>query len=365
MVKRILQVFGSLDLGGAETMIVNILRRLDTTQMVFDFIVSGSEEGYYEQQIKGLSGEIYHIRKRSCSFIGHHLDFYRVVKENGYKIIHFHEQNAFLMSMQAVVARLAGAETLIIHSHNSMDWRGKKFLLMHRAFRPLLCHSADVRLACSKEAARWLYGKVRRVEIIPLPVDCQAFLFQEETRKRQRSLLGIDSEDVYLHVGRFNDVKNHEYLIEIFQQIVKIRAGSRLLLAGSGELQEQVRIQVKNCGLEKKVTFLGDISDVNAKMMAADAFLFPSKYEGFPTVLLEAQATGLPSYISDRITPDIIMTDLIAQLSINQKAELWAKQIVQERRKWRGMERKKYNGTIAKHYDISVVMEKFMKLYNA
>lgn len=360
--KKVLQVFGSLGMGGAETMMMNVLRNLNPEKYRFDFAVSGSEVGYYEAEAEKLGCHVYHMTKRSSSLVGHHLDLARIIRENGYQIVHFHTENAFLTSMELVAARLGGAKRLVVHSHNTMDWRGKKLVCMHRLFRGFVYHHADVRLSCGKEAALWLYGTSKNVKVIPIPVDCSQFLFSQEKYELLRKQQGVEGKRVYFHAGRFNDVKNHTFLIDIFREIKKLNPESVLLLAGSGVLQEEVRKQVTDYGLAQDVIFLGDISDVPQKMILADAFVFPSKYEGFPTVVLEAQASGLPCYISDNITSDIVLTDLVKQISLQKSAAEWAEQIVQDDVKKRHS-RMESNQVVRERYDVSVAVRMLMEEY--
>lgn len=360
--KKVLQVFGSLDMGGAETMMVNVLRSLPPGECRFDFVVSGDEAGYYEDEIRRLGCKVIHITKRSRSVFRHHLDFYRAVKDGGYQIIHFHTENAFLTSMQAVMARLGGAKRLVVHSHNTMDWRNGRLVFLSRLFRGILYRQADVRLSCGREASIWLYGTEKNVTVIPIPVACGRFRFDEKVRDALRKREDLESKQVYLHVGRFDTVKNHRFLMDIFREIKELDRNSVLFLAGSGRLKKSIQQQAMEYGLDYDVVFLGDISDVDRKFQMADVFLLPSKYEGFPTVVLEAQASGLPCYISDTITSDVILTDLVRQIPLKKSAEEWARIITGEKGRKR-KNRDEYNQAVREKYDVSITAAKLLKEY--
>lgn len=348
-------------MGGAETMVMNIYKALDYSKIKFDFVVSGTEIGEYEKQINSKVSCVYHISKRSESLYKHLRDLYRVVKSNHYDIVHFHTQNAFLTVLDILMVKLAGVNNVVVHSHNTMDWRADGVVKLHKIFRPILNMLTTKKLSCGEDAARYLYGNCKNVEILPLPVNCEEYLFDKNKYLDLRNKYGVTGNKVIAHTGRFSDVKNHTFLIDIFNEYLKIEPNSILFLMGDGELKKEIEDKVRNLNLVNKVVFWGNVSDVNNKLIAADCFVFPSKYEGFPTVVIEAQAAGLPSIISDTITKDIKLTDLISQVSLNSSAKEWADIIYKVCEK--DSERSEYNSFIKNKYDISVTVNKLMKIY--
>ena len=341
-------------------MVVNVLEALDRNRLSFDFVIPGEELGYYEERVKKLGAKVIHIPKRSDSFWNFHREFYRTVKNGDYKIVHIHTQNAFFTRIQVVLARRAGAEKILVHSHNTMDWRKGMAFQLHMICRKWLYRHTDIRLACGKEAAEWLFGTSKGVEILPLPVKCNLLKFEEGRQKKLRKEAGLTGKTVYLHVGRFMDVKNHRFLIEIFRELHHRQPESVLLLVGDGELRPQIEKQVEEAGLKEAVRFLGNISDVPDKMILADALIFPSKYEGLPTVLLEAQASGLDCFISDSITPEIGLTERIHRLSLKQSPSCWAEEILSTKRM---KNRTADNVRVKEKYDISAVAQRLTELY--
>ena len=358
--KKVLQSLGSLNMGGAETMIVNVLKAMDKSVVGFDFVIPGAEPGYYEDCVKQLGASVWHIPKRSESFLRHHLEFYRVVKCGGYKTVHIHTQNAFFSSLQVFLVHRAGAKCVIVHSHNTMDWRSGKIVKLHKLCRKWLYRHTDIRLACGKEAAKWLFGTMQGVEIIPLPVDCDRLFFEKKKQQLLKKEYGLEHKKVYLHVGRFSAVKNHRFLLEVFEQIKKTEPDSVLLLAGDGELREEIKAQAQKSPFGKDIRFLGNISNVPEMMVLSDVFLFPSIYEGLPTVLLEAQAAGLPCFVSDRITQEAKLTDQVHMLSLDDGAEKWAQVITDTKL---AAERISGNRKVRETYDISAVVQKMTALY--
>ena len=127
------------------------------------------------------------------------------------------------------------------------------------------------------------------------------------------------------HVGRLTAVKNHRFLLEIFEQILKKNSQARLLLVGGGELDHEIHTLVAEKGLQDSVIFTGIRSDVNCMMQAMDVFVFPSIFEGLPVTLVEAQTAGLPCVISDCIPKEsILVNDLVDAVSLAESAEKWA-----------------------------------------
>jgi len=321
-----LYILGTFDVGGAETFVLNLLRAGEK----FDAACVIPDHGAYEDEMNRLGCRTYHMTRRSMSMLRHHLDLWHIIHDNGYETVYFHTQNAFLTSLHVLVARLAGAKTIAVHSHNTKDWRAGHAGKLHKAFRGWLYRHSDIRLACGKEAAEWLFGTDKGVAIVPLPVNCDAFLYSDARQQAVRAELGIEKDaPVYLHVGRFDTVKNHTFLLDIFAEIVRTAPESILLLAGAGEHMEAMKEKAVTLGIDGNVRFMGITDKVPDLAVAADKMIFPSLYEGFPTVLLEAQAAGLPCFISDTIDKDIEVAEgNVRFISLSKSAEEWAEIIL-------------------------------------
>lgn len=361
---RVLQCTGALNMGGAETMIMNVYREIDKSKIQFDFVVAGDEIGYYENEATTLGAHIHHITKRSESVYKHLKELCAVVKKGQYKIAHFHTQNAFLSSIEIMAAKLAGVKCIVVHSHNTTDWRTGMTLKLHSVFRPVLNFMSDVRLACGEDAGVWLYGSEKGFRVVPLPVSCDKYRYSEEKYALLREKYGVTNRKVYSHTGRFSDQKNHEFLIDVFSEIVKRDSSSILFLMGDGELRTPIEEKVEQLGITGNVVFCGNVNDVNDKLLMSDAFLLPSKFEGFPTVVLEAQAAGLPCYISDTITEKIAVTELVKQISLQMNAEQWSQQIISDMNETH-MDRQQANAEIHDLYDTSIVTGIFESIYKS
>lgn len=227
----------------------------------------------------------------------------------------------------------------IIHSHNTSSGKGIRAAIKNIMQFPLR-YQADVLLACGRSAGEWLYGKracaSERFHILPNAVELEKFRYVQAVRYRIRKELSCqDTELVIGHVGRFEEQKNHKFLLKVYAQIHRHRPDSRLLLIGEGLLEAEIRQWAKRLNLEESVYFMGNRNDVHKLMQAMDIFLFPSLFEGLPVTVVEAQASGLPVLMSDQITDEVMVTDLVHKLPLNSRngtagmEETWAEEAVE------------------------------------
>ena len=147
-----------------------------------------------------------------------------------------------------------------------------------------------------------------------------------------RKELSIENDTfIFLHAGRFEEQKNHEYLVDIFKDYHSDNPNSKLVLVGRGPLEGEVRNKVLDEGLEESVYFLGVRADMSSLYSAADIFLFPSLFEGLPVVLVEAQASSLACMVSERIDKSIDVTKLVKFIPIDSNTEIWVDSINRSR----------------------------------
>lgn len=179
--------------------------------------------------------------------------------------------------------------------------------------------------ACGVEAGRWMFG-TDNFTVVRNAIDVDAYAFDEARRKRARAGLGIAAPaPVVGHVGRFDPVKNHAFILEAFSELLKLHPDAVLLLAGDGELRPDAERRASELGITDSVRFLGVRSDIPNLMQAMDVFILPSLYEGLPLVLVEAQASGLPCVISDSVPSDCDLKGSdISRVSLSVSPTRWA-----------------------------------------
>lgn len=323
---RVLHVLGGLNRGGAESMVMNLYRNIDRTRIQFDFIVHTDKHQDYTDEIEALGGKIYHFpRFKGYNFLSMKQCWNAFFVEHPeYKILHSHVRS--YASLYIPIAKKHGLVT-IIHSHSTSNGKGVASLIK-RVMQSSLKRKADYLFACSEESGRWLYGdKAIRGEnyrMIPNAVDTEKFAFSPTTRTQVRETLGIgDDTIVYGHVGRLHPAKNHPFLLEVFEGIHKKQPNSLLLIVGDGELRAEIEEKINTLGIADAVRMLGSRGDVPELMQAMDIFLFPSRWEGLPVTVVEAQASGLPCFLSDTITRDVDTSPLVTYLPIQNGVTPW------------------------------------------
>lgn len=355
---KVLHVVGALNLGGAETMIMNIFRNIDRTRFQFDFYLSGNTGGFYEEEAKELGGRIVNVGRRKQHPFRYCIELFRLIRREKYDVIQIHATDA-QDGLPAVVARIAGAKKVCLFSHCSSGqsiWRQK---IMRKLFMWAVTHPQ----ACSDFAARWMFGnRNNKVEIIPLPIDCERSKYNPQFRVAERKKWGVNEQHVIGHIGRFEPPKNHDRLLDIFAEVVKKDTSYRLMLIGTGNLKSQIDTKIRELGLEQYVIQMGQVDGACIELSMFDVFLMPSLFEGFPTVLLEAQANGLPCIVSSAITPTIAQTDLIQFLDLELPPEEWANCIISLHKR---ENEEMYNRIIAERYDVKKVTALFAEIYSA
>lgn len=355
--QRLLCIVGSMDAGGAETFLMKIYRALDIDKYQMDFCVAKKEKNFYEDEINEMGGKIYRITPKSKNLFKNFNDIKRIVKKNNYKSVMRISQNS-LSSLELLAAKLGGAKNIIFRSSNTSVYGNKIEEIIHYIFRPISNHIVNIKIAPSKEAGKFMFGK-SKFHIINNGLDLNKYSFSEESREKYREEFNANNKLIIGHVGRFNQQKNHKFLIDIFEKYNLINDNSELWLFGKGELEENIKNYVKQQKLEKKVKFFGVRQDVNLIYSAMDCFVFPSLFEGMPNTVIEAQTSGLPCLVSNTITNDCNITNNVTFLELNNYPEEWAKKILKN-----DINNRKTTSKIIKEkkYDINDVVEGFVKI---
>jgi len=329
---RILHMIASLDVGGSQTLMMNIYRNIDREKMQFDFVIDHPKETYFAEEIRALGGRVFTMTpfhgtnagevKRDWS------NFFYTHPE--YHVLHSHVRS--YASLYLPVAKRHGLKT-VIHSHNSTNGSGLSAGVKAVLQLPLR-YQADVLMACSTEAGEWLYGKKacqsERFVFLPNGVDTRRFAPDAEKRRKTREELGLGDAWVIGHVGRFYEQKNHSFLLEIFQKVHERDPKAILLLVGVGPLQQEMAKKAVALGVAEQVIMTGNRDDVPELLAAMDVFALPSLWEGLPVTLIEAQAAGLPCVITDNITRDLDVTPLLRRLPLGD-ADRWAEALLERR----------------------------------
>ena len=319
---RVLHIFHEMANGGIEHFVMDYYRHIDRTRVQFDFLVSVEEEGYFDQEIQAMGGVIFHAYPLKKNPVRNYYDIARIVRENHYDIVHRHTGSAFgYFDLRA--ARHGGAKHLILHSHNNQA--GNQILhILSNIFLKIPCEQ----FACSREAGEWLFGPNQDFKIINNAIACDKFCFHPEERIRIRRELQLEDKLVIGHVGRFEDQKNHLRMLKMFKAVINKCPNSVLVLVGIGSLQNQCIQLANDLGIIDQVLFLGARTDVSELMQGFDLFCLPSLYEGFPFVLVEAQASGLVCIASTNVPTECNVTGNVHFVDLEKTDLEWADNIL-------------------------------------
>jgi glycosyltransferase involved in cell wall biosynthesis len=225
----------------------------------------------------------------------------RVARDVGATLLHGH----WLIPSGAVVTAAARALPTVISLHGSDVYVAERHGLARRVARAAL-RRVDWITACSddlRERVIALGADGARAETIPYGVDVDRFRPDAALRAAGRSAMGVASEDLVLFAaGRFVRKKGFEYLIDAVARLAPRWPGVRLVIAGGGDLDDELRCRVRDRGVGGHVQFVGVLAqpDVARHLAAADIAIVPSirdeagNVDGLPNTVMEALASGTP-----------------------------------------------------------------------
>ena len=243
---------------------------------------------------------------------------------------------------------------MVIHSHNAFlePIRSRFHRITHKLIENLcvlVCKSEKmVCLAVSDRAGSYLY-KNGKYEILHAGIDVRKYRFDASVRDKIRNKYGLDNSRLYGFVGRLEAIKNPIFVIDIFKEIANLVVNANLMIVGSGSLMNEMKSKVHNEGLDNRVIFIGEVTNVADYLQAMDLIISPSISEGMPLLLMESQASGLPAVCSaDRIPKEIRVTELVCFLSLEKSPLYWAKKCVDIEQRYRFDNRAFWNDVVYK-----------------
>ena len=359
---NVLVLITVMDRAGAETMMMNYLRNIDRNKIHMDFLINREQRADYEDEIEKLGSKVYHM----CALYPGKIRRYKkefksfLTRYPQYDIIHSNLEERSYYALK--IAKSMGISVRIAHAHSAPQGYNVK-MIMRLYLRKKLQKYCTHKLACGEKAGKWLFGKssclismeqyVKRekteqfmengntcntantVVLMKNAIEVKRFLYSDSIRNNIRKKLKIkDSTLVIGHVGRFTGDKNQSFLVDVFKNVNNRHSDCMLLLVGGGKPREEIRYKgairskVNQNSLKNKVRFLGVRDNISEIMQAMDIFVMPSKSEGFPVTLVEAQAAGLRCLVSDEICYDVNLTDEIQYKSLEDGEQEWAEKVL-------------------------------------
>ena len=364
---KVLHYIAGFLFGGIESMFLNWYEHIDKNRIEFELLKRTQDDNTDElRRFQAMGGTVHKLNELSASRI---FDFRNNVKEffakhHDYDILHVHGSNdPFVMQY----AKKYGIKVIILHSHAALVNKKTGYRHLKNLFDLINKAYVDQYFACSKKAGEYRFGiknvQSHKVKIINNAVKVSNFVFDPQIRNEYRTQLGIENKFVVGHVGRMTFQKNYPFLIDIFYEVAQKNDNAILLLVGDGPDYPEIKDKVDELGLVSKVIFLGIRTDVTNLLLAMDVFLLPSRWEGLPVTVIEAQATGIQCVVADTITDEASITPNIEFISLETPAEFWADRINEHSK---GYERKNMEKTIAgAGYDIGTQVKEMEKLYRA
>lgn len=304
---RVLQIFGSLNMGGAETRMMDIYRGLDREKYAFDFLTMDLSEQYYEAEIRNLGGRIFKIPPPRVNPLANLRAIEKILRENGpYDAVHAH--TSFHCGFAVLAAARADVPVRIAHSRTTGSKQGgAKQKMMLTVGRALIARYATHRLAISEAAARYLFGKnalqKQNVRVLPNAIDTTPYFSSPDCSVVDLyESFGLCNNDFILgHIGRFAPMKNQAFLLDLYRAVLEKKQNARLVFIGDGSMRAEIEAKAAQYGLTDRVVFTGVRNDVYRWLHLFDVVVMPSLYEGLCGVAIEAQAAGTPCVLSDAI----------------------------------------------------------------
>lgn len=323
--------------GGVDNYLLNFLKNVASEEIRIDFLtneVDSELENYLQK---------YHSRLFAVPNLKHPVGQFRevskILKNGNYDIAYFNVSTA-IDGVAVWATKKKKVKRILIHSHSAGNDCGNVlkrmiFNVIHKVCRLFLYRAATEYYACSKEAGLWLFPKKivesERFETVFNAVDLQRFSFKPAVREQVRKELKLENKFVVGHVGNFLYAKNHYFLIDILEELKKLRPEAVLVFVGQGERMEDVKERIREKNLENHVRILGFRKDVERIFQGMDFFVLPSYFEGLPTVAIEAQCTGLPCLLSETVPHVSAITKKCWFLSLEKTPKKWAEFILTHR----------------------------------
>lgn len=361
---KILHVIGIMNYGGAETMIMNLYRKIDRQNFQFDFLVHRPMVGDFDQEIMSYGGKIYHLPEyKIYNFLHYRRECQRFFEMHAdYDIVHGHIESCAPIYLKE--AQKVGIYT-IAHCHST----GYQNVFLKFAYNILTYRTrgvAEFFFACSRQAGINRYGKKvvesKRFKIFNNGIETKKYIFSYEKQKKMKKEWGVEGQKVIGHVGRMAKEKNQIFLIKAFSQLCLMDRNVILVLVGDGTERKRNEDFAKALGIEDKVIFTGTRRDVPDLMNLFDLFVFPSIYEGLGIALIEAQASGLPCIVSDSIVDEAILTQNVVRMSLNQSAKNWANEMENQLKK-NDKRENRFSEICKSGFDINETVEELETFY--
>lgn len=314
-------------LGGVEKIILSYVQHIDKTKISFGFI-NIHDKICFQDDFEKFGCQIYNMTNDKKSPFVYFFMLLNLLRHEHYNVIHVNMVSAAnIVSLFA--AKMVGCKRIIAHSHNTDLPSSIIRKILHNINKPFLKLLATEYFACSKAAGKYLFGSSSKFTVIRNAIDVNNFIFNKNARESTRNRLMISGNTGLIgHIGRFEEQKNHDFLLKVFKVILTKRKNVMLLLIGEGLMEQRIKNMAMSLGIFDKIIFYGTTGAVQDLYSAMDVFIFPSLYEGLGIVGIEAQCSGLPVIASSVIPQEMRVTELVTWLDLNDTLDVWAEAVL-------------------------------------
>lgn len=324
---KVLEIVGTLHMGGVEKLVLNISKYINREKFKIEILLTMDYAGELLDPIRRLGVPVHYVGNYWRSPLRFLYGLLAFLKANRYDVVHSHLN--YWSGILMLVAYVLGARKRISHFHNTFDEKRRiwPFSFLYPIFRVLVVlFSTDI-IGVSDAALYSVFGqnwqKNRKTLRIYNGIDLGQFGERMEISGVKLELGIPESVPVLGHVGRFRDQKNQAFLVEIAKILRERNKEFVFVLVGDGPTMPRIREEVSRNNLGKYFIFLGAREDVPRCMRAMDVFVFPSLWEGFGLVVIEAQAAGVPIVASDAIPAELPLIAPSLRLPL-EKPDQWA-----------------------------------------
>lgn len=315
-------VANNLEINGISSVIMNYCTHINLDEFEICIMAGSGIADCHRIVCEKLGIMVIELPNRKKNSMNYFKALNQSLRKRHFDIIHVHG-NQSAIAIELFLGWKNGIKVRIAHSHNTTCMNMK----LHRLLKPAFNIFYTDGFACGEAAGQWLFGD-KPFTVIPNGFDTKKFKFDEVVRREVRHELGIKNEKVLGHIGRLNDQKNQEFLLQIFDEVAKQDADTKLLMVGTGPKEEEIRRIVENHSYREQIVMYGESNVPERLYSAMDCFVFPSRYEGLPVTLLEAQISGLPCVISDTITQEVVLSESVISIPLSIGSEKWAQVVI-------------------------------------
>jgi glycosyltransferase involved in cell wall biosynthesis len=307
---------------GITISLLDSLKNMDLNGLSITLLAVHNNDPLIINEFQSLGCHVIQLPDRRSSFFLYLFRLISLLVLNHYDVFHIRGSSA-IMAIELFLAKVVGIKKRIAHSDNTHCYN----LFADRLLRPLFYSSYTHAVACGTDAGKWLFG-TRKFVVIHNGRDLNKYHFDQKMRETIRTNYSFSDQLILGYVGNINHVKNLRFLLDVFKDVNQKIPETFLLIIGDGPDRLEIERYAVSLEIDKSIIFTGRVDNVNEILNAIDLMLLPSLYEGLPNVVMEWQISGLKCIISNNITRECAITNLVTLLSVTDGPDSWVETIL-------------------------------------